>query len=74
MGILPNGNACRGSLTLFLGALVILWWHQPGFAQSQDIEQLREAAEGGDAETQFSLGRMYSFGRGVPQDSTKEGD
>ena len=53
MGILPNGNACRGMLTLFVGALAIHWWHQPGVAQSQDIEQLREAAEQGDAETQF---------------------
>ena len=71
MGIFPNGNACRGKLTLFLGALLILWGHHPGFAQSQDIEQLRQAAEQGDVETQFSLGQMYSFGRGVPRDSTE---
>ena len=71
MTILTNQNACRGKLTLFLVALVILWGHPQGFAQSQDIEQLRKAAEQGDAATQFSLGQMYSFGRGVPQDSTE---
>lgn len=54
---------------LFLGALVILWWHPHGIAQSQDIEQRRQAAERGDIEAQFSLGQRYSFGRGVPQDS-----
>ena len=69
MGILTNQNACRRKLTLFLVALVILWGHQPGFAETQDIEELRRTAEQGDAETQFRLGQAYSFGRGVPQDS-----
>ena len=69
MGIMANRNACRGKLALFLVALVILWGHQPGFSESQDIERLRKAAEQGDAESQFSLGRIYSLGRGVPWDS-----
>ena len=68
MGIMTDQIACRGKLALFLVALVILWGYQPGFSDSQDIEQLRKAAEQGDAETQFSLGRIYFFGRGVPQD------
>ena len=66
MKIMTNQNDCRGKFTLFLVALVILWGHQPGFSETQDIEQLRQAAEQGDAETQFSLGRIYSLGRGVP--------
>ena len=61
-------NACRGKFTFLLVALVILWGHQPGFAETRDVEQLRQAAEQGDAETQFSLGQIYSFGRGVPWD------
>ena len=61
MGIMTNQNDCRGKLALFLVALVILWGHQPGFSESQDIEQLRKAAEQGDAESQFSLGRIYLF-------------
>ena len=69
MKIMTNQIDCRGKFTLFLVALVILWGHQPGFSETQDIEQLRKAAEQGDAETQFSLGRIYSLGRGVPWDS-----
>ncbi len=67
MGIMTIRNACRGKFTFFLLALVMLGAHQPGFAVTQDIEQLRQAAEQGDADTQFSLGRIYSFGRGAPQ-------
>ena len=65
MKIMTNQNDCRGKFTLFLVALVILWGHQPGFSESQEFERLRKAAEQGDAETQFSLGRMYFFGRGI---------
>ena len=71
MKIMTNQNDCRGKFTLFLVALVILWGHQPGFSETQDIEQLRKAAEQGDAETQFSLGRIYSLGRGVPSGRAK---
>ena len=58
----------KEKLTLFLVALVILWGQHPGFSESQQIKELHQAAEQGDAETQFSLGQIYSFGRGVPQD------
>ena len=58
-------------LTLFLAALVILLSHQPGFAEDQDIEQLHKAAEQGDSEAQFSLGAMYSLGRGIPEDDVE---
>lgn len=62
-------NCCmKEKLTLFLVALVILWGQHPGFSESQQIKKLRQAAEQGDTETQFRLGRMYSFGRGVSQD------
>lgn len=58
----------KGKLTPFLFALLIPWQEQPGLSESQQIEELHQAAEQGDAETQFYFGRMYSFGRGVPQD------
>ena len=47
MGIMTNRNACRGKLALFLVALVILWGYQPGFSESQDIEQLRQGGQAG---------------------------
>ena len=55
MGIMTNRNACNGRLTLFLVALAILAGFQPGFAETQDIEQLRKAAEQGDAFAQTGL-------------------
>ena len=51
MRIMTNQNACSGKLTLFLVVLVILWGHQPGFAEAKDIEELRKAAEQGDTAT-----------------------
>ena len=59
MGIMTNRNACRGKLILVLVALVVLLGHQPGFAEDQDIEEIRNAAEDGNAEAQYKLGDMY---------------
>ena len=47
-------------LVLVLTGLVV--------AQSTEIEQLRSAAEQGDASAQFNLGLKYYNGEGVPQD------
>ena len=33
-----------------------------------DLNALKEIAEQGNAEAQFSLGRMYTEGKGVPRD------
>ena len=68
MEIMTNQNACRGKVILFLVALVVLAGCQPGFAESQDIEQLRQAAEQGHTFAQYFLGVMYANGKGVPQD------
>lgn len=38
-------NCCmKGKLTLFLFALLIPWQQQPGFSESQQIEELRNSA------------------------------
>ena len=34
----------KGKLTLFLFALLIPWQQQPGFSESQQIEELRNSA------------------------------
>jgi TPR repeat protein len=39
-----------------------------------DLKKLREAAEKGDAEAQYSLGLMYREGRGVPKDDVEAED
>lgn len=39
---LSNQNACKGKVIV---VVVLLLGHQPGFAESQDIEQLRQAAD-----------------------------
>ena len=59
MGILTNRNTCRECVVLCLFALVILPGLRPGFAETQDIEQLRQAAEQGHAEAQYKLGGEY---------------
>ena len=68
MGTMTNRNAWRENWILVLVALVVLVGFQSGLSDSQDIEQLRQEAEQGDAEAQFSLGWRYSVGSGVPKD------
>ena len=68
---------------IWLVALTLLVCFQVQPAGAEDFTQLRKAAERGDAaahdklrhaaeqgdpEAQWSLGRMYEYGRGVPQD------
>ena len=57
-----------GKLAFLLIAFVVLAVLQPGPAKAQDIEQLRKAAEQGNATAQGNLGLMYNNGEGLPQD------
>ena len=59
METMTNRNSRSGKVTLFLVALVVLAGFRPGLAEAQTIEQLRQAAEQGDAEAQYKLGDMY---------------
>ena len=68
MGFMKKPIILGRKLMLFVVVLPVLLGHQPAFADNQDIAQLREAAEQGDAEAQFNLGIVYDFGRGVPED------
>ena len=45
MGLMTDRNAFRWHLMLLLAALVVLAGVQPGLAEDQDIERLRQAAE-----------------------------
>ena len=49
-------------------AILVLVFVAAVAAQSTEIEQLRLAAEQGDADAQHNLGFMYYNGEGVPQD------
>ncbi len=49
--------------------ILVLVFASPAVAQSPtEIEELRLAAEQGDADAQYELGRMYNKGEGVPPD------
>ena len=50
-------------------AILVLVFAVAVAAQSTEIEQLRLAAEQGDAFAQNRLGSMYDIGLGVPQDN-----
>ena len=65
---MTNRNTRSGKLAVLLTALVVLAVLQPGPAKTQDIEQLRNDAEQGDASAQYLLGLSYVTGEGVPQD------
>ena len=65
---MTNRNTRSGKLAFLLIALIVLAGFQPGPAKTQDIEQLRKAAEQGDASAQYNLGLSYATGEGVPQD------
>ena len=73
VGIMVNRQACRGKLTIVLVALVVLGGFQPGFAETQDIDQLRKAAEQGDACAQSVLGLMYAMGEEIPENYREAG-
>ena len=65
---MTNRNTRSGKLVFLLIALVVLAVLHPGPAKTQDIEQIRKAAEQGHASAQNNLGTRYSNGEGVPQD------
>ena len=67
MMIMRIASGLRILLPVLLIAFVALAAFQPGFADDQDIEQLRKAAEQGDAAAQYNLGVMYKKGAGVPE-------
>ena len=69
MGIMTNRNARSGQLAFLLLAFACLAMFQPGCSKVQDIDQLRQAAEQGDAEAQNKLGVMYLRGEGVPENN-----
>ena len=71
MGIMTNRNSCRENLTYVLVTLAILVAFQPGPAEAQDIEEIRKAAEQGEAKAQNNLGYMYDQGEGVPEDDSE---
>ena len=64
METMTNRNSCSGKLAFLLIAFAVLAGFQLGLAETQDIEQLRKAAEQGYAWAQFNLGVMYARGRG----------
>ena len=73
MGIMTNRNAYRGRLGLFLVALIVLTGLQPALAQDREwigapIEEIRKAAEDGDATAQYELAWDYDLGLMVPED------
>ena len=49
-------------------AILVLVFAAAVASQSTEIEQLRLAAEQGDAAARFNLGLVYAIGVGVPQD------
>ena len=65
---MTNRNTRSGKLAILLIALVVLAGFQPEPAKTQDIEQLRKAAEQGNIAAQFNLALMYAKGLGVSQD------
>ena len=69
IGIMTNQNARNGQLAFLLLAFSCLAMFQPGCSKVQDIDQLRQAAEQGDAEAQNKLGAMYANGERVPEDA-----
>ena len=68
MRSMTNRNSCRENLTYVLVTLAILVVFQPGPAEAQDIEEIRQAAEQGEAKAQNNLGYMYDQGEGVVED------
>ena len=56
-----RGLALAGMVALLVGAAPL----------AQTPEDIRRAADQGDASAQFNLGLMYATGRGVPQDAVE---
>ena len=58
--------ALAGMVALLMGGAPLAQTPEP--AQDDSIEAVRTRANAGDAEAQRTLGTMYEFGLGVPQD------
>ena len=58
----------RAATCFLLFLLAASAWAQ---AQPSPLEETRRSAEQGDAEAQFSLGRMYDEGEGVAEDDAE---
>ena len=71
----PLGAVHLARITVLAAALVGFSALGPGtHLQAQEtLDELRERAELGDPEAQFSLGGMYADGRGVPKDDLVAG-
>jgi len=59
------------SQVMFEKLQVIFSQSQTGAYEKKDIDAIRKAAEQGDAVAQSTLGVMYDFDQGVPQDYKK---
>ena len=71
MGVMTNRNAFEWHSICLLAALVALVGVQPGFAEDLDIEQLRQAAEQGDAQAQYRLGDLYEHWPGSGEETPR---
>ena len=60
-------------MTIVLFVFATLAGFQPGFAEDQDLDRLRTAAEQGNACAQSILGLMYAMGEGVPENHREAG-
>ena len=73
-----NPRRVRGSIVTLLWLGMAVEWPpsqglvnkppQPGDLPEQDFEKLRKAADGGEAEAQFLVGKAYWYGTGVEAD------
>ena len=61
----------RTLIQRLLGATVISAIAVGVLLGQSDIQELKKKAEQGDVVAQFSLGDMYSYGQGVPQDAAE---
>ena len=57
-------------VALLCAAAYLLWKRAEGRRAAADFAACRVKAEQGDAKSQYELGRMYFYGRGVPKDLT----
>ena len=68
-GIFYRPRNLQWKLVVLLVALAVLAGWRSGFAENQDINQLRNAAAQGDTWAQSTLGAIYRWGRGLPEDT-----
>ena len=59
------------SFSLLLACAIALWWAMGRAESPTSRAQLEAAAERGDPEAEFTLGKAYDSGKGVPRDPKK---